>query len=119
LQTAVLQTRTRCYWLVTDDTGINSTGSGIGHDITVYLDGQIINTIVLNDFYASGEGNGCLSPSLADYQKGNVTYPFRNLAVGQHQLTFKVWDINNNSTTATLNFEVKDEADQHLVINRP
>ncbi|WP_415328245.1 type IX secretion system sortase PorU [Chryseobacterium sp. MMS23-Vi53] len=104
---------------ITDDTGINSTGSGIGHDITVYLDGQIINTVVLNDFYASGEGNGCVSPSLADYQKGNVTYPFRNLAVGQHQLTFKVWDINNNSTTSTLNFEVKDEADQHLVINRP
>ncbi|MDQ0593280.1 hypothetical protein QFZ37_001649 [Chryseobacterium ginsenosidimutans] len=104
---------------VTDDTGINSTGSGIGHDITVYLDGQIINTVVLNDFYASGEGNGCLSPSLADYQKGNVTYPFRNLAIGQHQLTFKVWDINNNSTTSTLNFEVKDEADQHLIINRP
>ncbi|MBW8523904.1 type IX secretion system sortase PorU [Chryseobacterium chendengshani] len=104
---------------VTDDTGINSTGSGIGHDITVYLDGQIINTVVLNDFFASGEGNGCLSPSLADYQKGNVTYPFRNLSLGQHQLTFKVWDINNNSTTETLNFEVKDEADQHLVINRP
>ncbi|AZA49175.1 hypothetical protein EG346_13770 [Chryseobacterium carnipullorum] len=104
---------------VTDDTGINSTGSGIGHDITVYLDGQIINTVVLNDFFASGEGNGCLNPSLADYQKGNVTYPFRNLAIGQHQLTFKVWDINNNSTTATLNFEVKDEADQHLIINRP
>ncbi|MDH6250423.1 hypothetical protein M2347_000150 [Chryseobacterium sp. H1D6B] len=104
---------------ITDDTGINSTGSGIGHDITVYLDGQIINTVVLNDFFASGEGNGCLSPSLADYQKGNVTYPFRNLAIGQHQLTFKVWDINNNSTSATLNFEVKDEADQHLTINRP
>lgn len=104
---------------VTDDTGINSTGSGIGHDITVYLDGQIINTIVLNDFFASGEGNGCLNPSLADYQKGNVTYPFKNLAIGQHQLTFKIWDINNNSTTATLNFEVKDESDQHLIINRP
>ena len=37
---------------LTDDTGINSTGSGVGHDITVYLDGQIINTVVLNDFYA-------------------------------------------------------------------
>ncbi|PWN70659.1 hypothetical protein C1631_011935 [Chryseobacterium phosphatilyticum] len=104
---------------LTDDTGINSTGSGVGHDITTYLDGQIINTVVLNDFYAPGEGNGCLNPSLADYQKGNVTYPFRNLAIGQHQLTFKVWDINNNSSTATLNFEVKDEADQRLTINRP
>ncbi|MEN4761748.1 type IX secretion system sortase PorU [Chryseobacterium sp. C39-AII1] len=104
---------------VTDDTGINSTGSGVGHDITVYLDGQIINTVILNDFFASGEGNGCVNPSLADYQKGNVTYPFRNLGLGQHQLTFKVWDINNNSTTSTLNFEVKDEADQRLTINRP
>lgn len=102
-----------------DDTGINSTGSGVGHDITVYLDGQIINTVVLNDFFSSGEGNGCINPALADYQKGNVTYPFRNLAIGQHQLTFKVWDINNNSTTETLNFEVKDEADQHLIINKP
>ncbi len=39
---------------VTDDTGINATGAGIGHDITVILDGEVINTIVLNDFYTSG-----------------------------------------------------------------
>lgn len=103
---------------VTDDTGINSTGSGIGHDITVILDGQIINTIILNDFYASGEGNGCVNATLKDYQKGNVTYPFRNLSPGNHQLVFKVWDINNNSTTATLNFVVKDEAQEKLVLNK-
>ncbi len=104
---------------VTDDTGINSTGSGIGHDITVVLDGEVINTVVLNDFYFSGEGNGCVNPTLKDYQKGNVTYPFRNLKPGPHQLVFKVWDINNNSTTETLNFIVKDESEQNLQINRP
>lgn len=103
---------------VTDDTGINSTGSGIGHDITTYLDGQIINTVVLNDFYSSGEGFGCANPALADYQKGFVTYPFRNLSPGEHQLTFKIWDINNNSTTSSLNFIVKDESQQKLIINR-
>lgn len=103
---------------VTDDKGINSTGSGIGHDITVILDGKIVETVVLNDFYFSGEGNGCVNPALADYQKGNVTYPFRNLAPGPHQLTFKVWDINNNSTTETLNFVVKDESEQNLVVNK-
>lgn len=103
---------------VTDDHGINSTGSGIGHDITVVLDGQIINTAVLNDFFFSGEGNGCTNPNLADYQKGNVTYPFRNLSPGPHQLTFKVWDINNNSTTATLNFVVKDETNKNLEVNK-
>ena len=104
---------------VTDDTGINSTGAGVGHDIITYLDGQIINTVVLNDFYFSGDSNGCLNPELADYQKGSVTYPFRNLAPGEHTLTFRVWDINNNSTTETLRFIVKDEAEENLVIIRP
>ena len=104
---------------ITDDTGINSTGAGVGHDITTYLDGEIVNTIVLNDYYSPGEGNGCLAPNLAEYQKGNVTYPFRNLSPGEHTLTFKVWDINNNSTTETLKFVVKDETNQHLIINRP
>lgn len=103
---------------ITDDTGINSTGSGVGHDITVILDGQVVNTTVLNDFFAPGEGNGCVNTALADYQKGNVSYPFRNLTPGPHQLTFKVWDINNNSTTATLNFVVKDESENKLVLNR-
>lgn len=103
---------------VTDDKGVNSTGSGIGHDITVVLDGQIINTVALNDFYFSGDGNGCTNPSLSDYQKGNVSYPFRNLSPGPHQLTFKVWDINNNSTTQTLNFIVKDETNQNLIVNK-
>ena len=103
---------------VTDDKGINSTGSGIGHDVTMILDGKIIDTVVLNDFYFSGEGNGCINPALKDYQKGNITYPFRNLAIGEHQLVFKVWDINNNSTTETLNFIVKDEREQHLIVKK-
>ena len=47
-----------------------------------------------------------------------MSYPFRNLKPGPHQLTFKVWDINNNSTTQTLNFVVKDETDNKLVLNR-
>ena len=103
---------------VSDNTGINSTGSGIGHDITVVLDGQVINTTVLNDFYFSGEGNGCVNPTLEDYQKGNVSYPFRNLTPGPHQLVFKIWDINNNSTTETLNFIVKDETNQNLIVKK-
>ncbi|GGP04893.1 peptidase C25 [Cloacibacterium rupense] len=103
---------------VTDNTGINSTGSGIGHDITVILDGEVVNTTVLNDFYAPGSGNGCINSSFLDYQKGSVLYPFQNLTPGEHQLTFKVWDINNNSTTQTLNFIVKDPNTENLVIKK-
>lgn len=104
---------------ITDDTGINSTGSGIGHDITVVLDGEVVNTAVLNDFFTAGETNGCFSGSLEEYQKGSVAYPLRNLSPGKHQLVLKVWDINNNFSTAALNFTVKDESEQKLTINRP
>lgn len=103
---------------VTDDTGINSSGSGIGHDITAVLDGDVVDTFVLNDFYTAGSGNGCASGSLQDYQKGSVSFPFSNLAPGPHQLVFKVWDINNNSATSTLNFVVTDDQDQNLTIKR-
>ncbi len=100
-----------------DNMGINAAGAGIGHDITFFLDGNIVGTTSVNDYYSSGDGNGC-SSNLQDYQKGSVSYPLKNVAPGEHQLTFKVWDINNNSTTATLNFVVKDETNQKLEVNR-
>ncbi len=103
---------------VTDDTGINATGSGVGHDITAVLDGEVVNTYVLNDFYSSGDDYGCSASNLAGYQKGTVYFPMSNLKPGAHQLTFKVWDINNNSATQTLNFVVRDDSSSQLSINR-
>ncbi|PIE50360.1 MAG: hypothetical protein CSA38_03970 [Flavobacteriales bacterium] len=103
---------------LTDNTGINATGAGVGHDITTYLDGQVINTKILNDYYSPGEGNGCKAEDLEEFQKGSVTYPLRGLKKGKHTLTFKVWDINNNSTTESLEFIVKDPNEDNLVINR-
>ena len=103
---------------VRDNMGINSTGAGIGHDITFILDGDVINTTSVNDYFSSGDGNGCSYGDLNDYQKGSVTFPLKSLTPGEHQLVFKVWDINNNSTSSTLNFVVKDESEQKLVVNR-
>ncbi len=102
---------------IRDNMGINSTGAGIGHDITFILDGNVINTTAVNDYFSSGDGNGCTS-NLKDYQKGSVTFPLRGLSPGEHQLVFKVWDINNNSTSSTLNFVVKDESERKLEVNR-
>lgn len=103
---------------VKDNMGINSTGAGIGHDITFVLDGDIVNTTAVNDYFASGDGNGCVFGDLKDYQKGSVTFPLKSLSPGEHQLVFKVWDINNNSASSTLNFVVKDESEKKLVVNR-
>lgn len=101
-----------------DNMGINSTGAGIGHDITFVLDGDVINTTSINDYFSSGDGNGCSFTDLKDYQKGSVTFPLKSLKPGEHQLVFKVWDINNNSTSSTLNFVVKDETEKKLTVNR-
>lgn len=103
---------------VVDSTGINATGAGIGHDITQFLDQDINSTTVLNEYFEGGDASPCINPSVRDFQKGRVYYKLRNLELGEHTVTFKVWDINNNSTTETLDFVVMDNGDQKLYINR-
>jgi hypothetical protein len=85
---------------ISDENGINTTGNGIGHDITVIIDGDVANPIVLNNFYEA---------DLDTYQSGKVSYDLSNLSVGPHKIVFKVWDVNNNSSEATLDFVVVNE----------
>lgn len=103
---------------LTDDTGINATGAGIGHDITLVLDGEVVNTTVLNNYFTSGQSGGCITTNLKEYQKGSVSYPFKDLKAGEHQLLLKAWDINNNSATASLNFIVRPQGEENLVIKK-
>lgn len=97
---------------VEDDIGINTVGTGIGHDITAVLDGNSGSPYILNDFY---------EPELDNFRKGKVRYPFRNLAVGPHSLTFKVWDVANNSSTASIDFVVVESEEMAInhVLNYP
>jgi hypothetical protein len=85
---------------VFDENGINTVGNGIGHDIVAILDGESSNPFVLNDFYSAG---------LNDYQNGEVRYQFQGLTKGKHTLELKVWDVNNNSGIAKLEFVVQDK----------
>jgi len=83
-----------------DLSGINTVGNGIGHDITAVLDGNTSNPYVLNDFYEAYKD---------DYTRGVVEFPFYNLAKGEHTLTFKLWDVFNNSAEAKITFVVADD----------
>jgi len=95
-----------------DSSGINTLGTGIGHDISVILDANSSKPVVLNDYYEA---------NLNSYQSGRVRYPYSELAEGPHTLTFKVWDIQNNSTTVNSDFIVAKSAELALqhVLNYP
>ncbi|WP_366185005.1 type IX secretion system sortase PorU [Flavobacterium ovatum] len=82
--------------LLEDENGIN-TASGIGHDITAVLDGDVSNPYILNDYYQT---------NLDDYTKGTVRFPLRNIASGLHTITFKAWDVYNNPSTIEVQFVV-------------
>lgn len=85
---------------IRDENGVNTTGNGIGHNITLTLDGNTANPIVLNNFYEA---------DLDTYQSGKVSYRLSDLEEGPHQLEFKVWDVNNNSSQGILDFTVVNE----------
>ena len=97
---------------LSDSSGLNTVGSGIGHDIAVVLDGNTDKTYVLNDYYEA---------DLNTYQSGVVRYPFKDLAVGPHSMNMKVWDIFNNSSDKSLDFVVAEDAKLALdhVLNYP
>ncbi|MEA3505074.1 MAG: type IX secretion system sortase PorU [Bacteroidota bacterium] len=80
-----------------DESGINTVGSGIGHDIVAYLDGNTSKSISLNEYY---------SAELDSYKKGTVLYIYTDLEDGLHTLTVKAWDVYNNSSEKTIEFEV-------------
>jgi hypothetical protein len=85
---------------ISDFSGVNTVGNGIGHDITAILDGNTTNPFVLNEYYEAKKD---------DYTKGTVSFPFSELEKGEHSITFKVWDVFNNSSEATITFVVTDE----------
>ena len=82
---------------VKDKDGINATGSGIGHDLQLVIDGEAVKTYNLNDNFTYDFGT---------YASGSTYYSIPALEAGPHKLQFRAWDILNNSSTATLTFHV-------------
>ena len=84
-----------------DDSGINTSGSSIGHDLELVIDGETTKTYNLNDYFEFDFG---------DYRSGSLGFGIPELTVGTHKLQFRAWDILNNSSTAELVFEVSENA---------
>ena len=89
-----------------DQSGVNITGSSIGHDIQLTIDNQPSRSYNLNSYYAQvtdSEGEGL------------VQFSIPTLEAGRHTAELKVWDILNNSTTRTFAFEVVEGLKPNLI----
>ena len=86
--------------IIEDEGGINIAGTGIGHDLTGYLDNDRNNSFVLNNFFEN---------DLNNYKRGRVIYDLPMLNKGSHSLTLKAWDNFNNSTEKSIVFLVETE----------
>lgn len=95
-----------------DDNGLNTVGTGIGHDITAVIDGDLNNPIVLNQYYEA---------NIDEYQSGQVRFPLSDLSAGNHNITIKAWDVHNNSAERKLEFVVANNSEIVLdhVLNYP
>ena len=83
-----------------DSSGINTVGTGIGHDITAIIDGDEKNILVLNSFYSAAANS---------YQQGQVIYQLPVLTEGKHFIQIKAWDVADHSGEARIDFVVRNK----------
>ena len=89
-----------------DKSGVNMTGSSIGHDIMLTIDDDPLMSYNLNSSYTlSSDADG----------EGYVQFSIPALKPGMHSAEFKVWDILNNSTTYVFEFEVAEGIKPNLI----
>ncbi|OON66791.1 type IX secretion system sortase PorU [Hymenobacter sp. CRA2] len=106
------KTDTKLIAKLRDASGINTAGTGIGHELTATLDNDPTKVTVLNEFYSAD------TDSLT---RGEVRYLFKNLTVGPHVLRVKAWDTFNNSSEKEIEFIVakNDKMALDHVLNYP
>jgi hypothetical protein len=92
---------------LSDLSGINITGAGIGHDFTAVLDNDPKYTFLLNEFFEADTGT---------YQQGTARFQLPALKEGPHRLVIKAWDGANNSTEIAIEFIVRKS--ENFVLNR-
>lgn len=82
---------------IADDSGVNFSGSGIGHSISLTLDGTTSYNDVVSYYTPLQASTGTL---------GSINYALSDLTDGAHTLRLRVWDVYNNVSEKTISFNV-------------
>ena len=90
-----------------DQTGVDITEGGVGHDVMLMIDNKPFTSYNLNSYYDTIFGRK---------GEGEVRFGIPQLSAGMHEAVFKVWDVMGNPTTYTFRFEV-DESLKPFITN--
>ena len=93
-----------------DPQGIYHYDFDLGRDIVLGSNYFAYNNLVLNDSY---------EPALDDFRRGRVAIPVSGLTEGTYEFSLRVWDTQNNVSTATLWFVVAGDVFLSGVTNYP
>lgn len=81
-----------------DETGLNTTGTGVGHKLEGILNDDENDPIDFTNYFTGDLDSGGKS--------GEINYRFNNIDQGEYKLTLKAWDVFNNYSTETAYFSV-------------
>ena len=101
-------TSPKLYASISDSTAISMASGNMGHDMELWLDGQTTSPIIVNDYFSFESGS---------YKQGLLEYPLSDLSQGKHSVTFRVWDVFDNSSISTLQFVVRNEGTPSFDVN--
>ena len=86
-----------------DETGLNTTGTGVGHKLEGILNQEINNPIDFTNYFTGDLDAGGKS--------GSINYHFNSLENGDQELLVKAWDVFNNFSEENTFFTVVDGND--------
>lgn len=86
---------------LSDETGINSSGGGIGHKLEAILNDKENSPIDLRNSYISDVNSGGKS--------GVIRHRFSQTPAGNYKIKVKAWDVFNNFSSKESYFTVVDE----------
>ncbi len=85
-----------------DETGINTVGSGVGHELLLVVNGDETRAVNLGSRFVADSG----APN-----RGEVRYRLTDLAPGVNRLRVRAWDVVGNVSESEVTFTVAETAD--------
>lgn len=90
---------------LSDETGINTTGLGIGHKIEAWINDSPIPIDLTNDF----------KTSITNPREGSVEQYLFDLPAGTHKVKVRAWDIYNNFSENETEFIINPDYEEYII----